>query len=202
MAFCPQCGAPIAPGAAFCSACGAMTTSSAPVDAAASPPAPVATHMPAPGAAQPQRPLGVTIVGIATLVGAGFLALGTLAMLSMGIFFAAVGMGSGAAFEGVLDGGFFGWMAGAFGAMMLFVFLLAAIFMAALVALAIAAGVGVMRGRSWAWPLMLVVLALWVLGGLSGLADGDLGGVFPILVSGLVGWYFFQPEVKTWFGRS
>lgn len=198
MAFCPQCGAPLATEAAFCSACGASSGSAAPL-APASLAAPAAAPVVATGAPAPAvRPVGVTIVGIGTIVLSALGALGVAAMLLMGMFFLIFGMGTAAAF----DFEPFDSFAGGFGAAMFALFFVLALVAAVFVGLGIATGLGVLRGRSWAWPLMLIFMGLWILGGLSSLADQDFGGVFSILIGGLVIWYFFQPEVKTWFGRT
>lgn len=183
MAFCPHCGSPAAPGTSFCSACGRSlpgAASPAPHPAGAAPAAP---RWPA-AEARPPRPVGVTIVGV------------VLFMASVAMAFGALVVFAGSQ-----------WLAGyvpvaearsvftVFGPVVAMGMLLAA----GLVAFA---GYGALDGRSWAWALVLVLLGLNALGALAQLAEGDVGGVLGLLVSGLVIWYFFRPEVRAWFGQA
>ena len=144
----------------------------------------------APGAPQ-ARPIGVTIVGLVSVVfGAVMVLVGFAVMLFMGAMGAIFGTflpfdGSGGL------GAFFGVLG-----------IIAAFFVFGVAALMIVTGVGTLRGRSWAWALMLVLMGLNALRGLLGLAQRDFGSVVTLLVSGLVIWYFLTPEVKRWFGRA
>jgi len=133
----------------------------------------------------------VTIVGLVMAVfGAIAILVGMVVMLFMG----ALGAFLGAFFpfsEGAGFAGFFGVLG-----------IIAAMFVFGFAAVTIATGVGALRGRSWAWIAMLVLMGLNALRGLAGLAQRDIGSVVTLAVSGLVIWYFFTPEVKTWFGRA
>lgn len=187
MAPCVRCGATPAPGAAFCSACGASMAAPAYTTLPAAP-APLAPH-PA------TRPLGVTIVGVTMLVAAAFAILGA-------VMFAFVMMAGGIVWSEMADfpwgGGFFSMMGG-----ILALFAVFALFLVSLVAAAaIATGIGVLRGANWAWVLTLVLMALNALGGIASLAEQEPGGLFALAVSGVVIWYFFRPEVKAWFART
>lgn len=136
------------------------------------------------------RPIGVTIIGFVTVAVGAFAVLGGLFLIlfmgTLGAFLGSFGFdGSGA-------------LGGFFGALGLFL----AMFVFALAALVILVGVGTLRGSSWAWVAMLLLMGLNALSGLSSLASRDISGIVALLVSGLVIWYFLQPDVKTWFGRA
>lgn len=181
MGYCPSCGATTNAGATFCHACGAPLTTHAPAPASGA----TAVHP-----SQRVRPVGVSIIGFVTVA---FSAIAIVVGLFLMIFMGALGAFVGGFVPG--DGGAF---AAFFGALGLFV----AVFVFAFAALGIFVGIGVLRGSGWAWIAMLILMGLNALGGLSSLASRDVGGVVSLIVSGLVIWYFFQPDVKAWFGRA
>lgn len=194
MGACPGCGAATNPGATFCHACGA-TLSTLPMGAPPGtsrgiPPSPAAPGHAAVHPSQRARPVGVTIIGFVTIV---FSAFAIVAGLFVMLFFGALG-----AFLGIVGLGSAGPVSGFFAALGIFL----AMFVFAFAAFGIIVGVATLRGRSWAWVAMLVLMGLNALGGLSSLAQRQFSGVLTLLVSGLVVWYFFQPDVKAWFGRA
>lgn len=186
MSSCPQCGKPTPVGASFCAACGATLATLAPALATAS----AVPAMPTPQA----RPAGVTLIGVGTLLAAGIAGVGIL----FGLFMVILGASFFGAMENALPWGFFG----ALGAAMVILSLLFIAFAAILVALGIATGLGVLKGRPWSWVLTLILAGIIGLSGMSGLARGDFGDALGIVVAALVIWYFFQPDVKRWFGRT
>lgn len=182
MAFCPSCGSPASASASFCAKCGASlaTPPSGPLGSA-----PAAPYLaPPPAAAPVVRPIGVTVVGIVTFVAAAFIAFGAL-VLFLGSHWIA-------SFIPVSE------------ARGLFTVLgpLLALFVLGIAALVAATGWGLLKGHNWAWVVMLVLLGLNALGGLGEVASQRFEGVLSILVSGLVAWYFFRPEVREWFGAQ
>lgn len=191
MSSCPHCGKPTTVGASFCAGCGATLATGTPVAAAPATPAAI----PAMPAAAPQaRPPGVTLIGIGMLLAAGLAGVGILFILFM--------MFLGASIFGAMESAFPFGLFGVLGAAMAIVWLFAAIFLAAFVALGIATGLGILKGKSWAWVVTLVLAGLTGLNGIGGLASGDFEGAVGIVVAALVIWYFFQPDVKRWFGRT
>lgn len=188
MSSCPHCGKPTTPGASFCAACGAT------LQAQVASPAPAPAAVPAPQAMPQARPPGVTLVGVGTLLASVVAGVGMLFLLFMLLL--------GASVFGALERAFPAGIFGVLGAAMAAVWLVAALFVAAFVALGVATGIGVLKGKAWAWVLTLVFAGLIGLNGLGGLAKGDFEGALGLLVAGLVIWYFFQPDVKRWFGRT
>jgi hypothetical protein len=64
----------------------------------------------------------------------------------------------------------------------------------------IVVALGLWRGRSWAWTLQLILLALQALSAGSGLTHGSALALPGLALIGLLGWYFFTPGVKAYFG--
>lgn len=137
--------------------------------------------------------MGVTIIGMVTLFVS---AIGAIAIL-FALFAVMISASVGAAFAE-------DWMPFLlpFGGAVALLAIFALVFAGAFVALGIVTGVGVLKGRSWAWGLMIVLMALAGVNSLFDLARQDVGGILGVAVSGIVIWYFFQPDVKRWFGRA
>lgn len=179
MSFCQRCGATLG-GAAVCPSCGTVPDAPAPL--------PYAQPLPPPPAplgglpAQRPRPLGVTLVGIVLVAGSGLGAAGLL-------LFSLVGLAATSAEP---------WL----GIFMAF-FLVFAVVALLVLGVAIAVGLGLLKGQSWAWVGFLVLAGLGLLGSLAGFAGMlphlDPGTLFGVLVWGGVGYYFLRPEVREYF---
>lgn len=204
MAFCPHCGKPTQPGTSFCSACGRSLPAtaqpapgmaldpSAPPPAAAPPPfAPAAPYGATAMPAASVRPVGVTIIGVVAIIMGAGAAMVALAMIFFGVM--------GAAWMEAFAGSY--WPMEVPQSMLLAMMMIGALFVAGFAALAIAAGVGSLQGKEWAWMLTLVVMGLNGLRGLGEIASRDYSGVLTVIISILVIVYYFQPDVKKWFGR-
>ena len=137
--------------------------------------------MSAPGPAS-ARPTGITILAILSAIGGVLGLLGGIALVGLGGL-AAASTGTAA---------FFG---------------LGAIFGLILLATAIASLVfayGAWNMLPWAWPLgvALQVISL-ALAALSVLSGGDLGSqIIGIVISAVILYYLFQPNIKAAFGRA
>lgn len=190
MSHCPNCGATATPGASFCSTCG-RPFAAAPVPA---PPSWSAAAPYALPAALPRaRPVGVTIVGIVSIVGGIGMAFAAVAALFILLL--------GATFADAMTDTFVPWMPSVPGALMATLAVIAFLFLGAMAGLAIAAGVGSLRGRAWGWVLTLVAMGLVALDAGGGILAGAVEDVLGLLVAGLVVWYYFTPDVRAWFGR-
>lgn len=60
---------------------------------------------------------------------------------------------------------------------------------------------GLLRKRSWAWVLAIVLVALSAAGDLERVARRDANGLAGLLVVGALVWYLFRPEVRAWFNE-
>jgi hypothetical protein len=57
---------------------------------------------------------------------------------------------------------------------------------------------GLWTGRGWARMLAIILLILDIIGGLLTLP----GGIVPIIIAGVLLWYFFTPSVRAFFSGS
>lgn len=192
MAFCPHCGATVADAASFCAACGrSVTPQAGPPSAPTGLPAVHAPATPTPlgGGATPvattARPIGVTIVAVVYFVLSAFVAVAGLVVLLGGSFIASQ----------IQETEGFGAILGAAAGLIGILFL-------GLAALGILVGVGLLKGKQWAWWTVLVFEVLAVLNGIVSIAQRDFNSLFGILVAAIIIWYFLRPEVRAFFGRS
>lgn len=137
-----------------------------------------------------ERPVGVLLVSL-------LLFLSTLPFVILGIF-AIVAAAVGGAFAQSLPSWIQSIIAVA-GAVV-------AILALGLAALFFWVGMGNLRGRGWAWTVVIVISLLYGLFGVLGLFAGDLEALPFLLVqlglSGLILWYYYTPSVKRFFGKS
>lgn len=122
-----------------------------------------------------ERPLGVTIIGILWILG------GLLALLG--------GLGI-AAFSAVM-----GPFGGVTGLAIGFVFIIIG-------AVEITLGIGCFRAWGWVWTVGVIITIVSLLIGLLDLLISGAGALLGILISAIILWYLFQPNVKAYFGKT
>lgn len=124
------------------------------------------------GSRMAERPLGVTILGILWII-AGLLSL-----------FAGIGV---AAFAGL----FIGVLGAALGVGFIIIGLLE-----------LALGVGCFMAWPWVWPVGVIVTIIGLLIGIANLFSAGWSALIGIVISAIILWYLFQPQVKKYFGRT
>jgi len=136
-----------------------------------------------------QRPVGISIIAVlAALGGIGFFLLAAL--------FAALSTA----------GGFLQEMIETYGATvlpdigsLLTALALAAAGVSAIIGiLYLVTAYGLWTGRGWARILAIILLILDIIGGLVTLP----AGIVPIIIAGVLLWYFFTPSVRAFFGAG
>jgi membrane associated rhomboid family serine protease len=124
------------------------------------------------------RPLGVTLIVLTILSGIAFFASGITAV-------AVVPFLSGAT-QTLLVG-------------------LSTITGAAFLALGIAYFVmtyGLLKGKGWAWAVTLVLSCIGLALGFASIVTGHIGAIFNIIISALIIYYIYRPNVKSFFGKT
>ena len=131
---------------------------------------------------RPSRPLGVTIIAILAILG------GIAGLLS-----------------GVLIVGFSALFASSFGAAGTLLAGLGAIIGGAFIVVSLiwlAAGVGLLNGKSWAWTLEMLVNVLLLIGAIALAALRSYSSITGVVIPGLMIWYLTRTRVKTFFGKA
>ena len=63
-------------------------------------------------------------------------------------------------------------------------------------------GVGCFMAWSWVWIVGIIFSAISILIGLVSLFTTGINALFGIIISAIILWYLFQPQVKAYFGTS
>jgi hypothetical protein len=119
-----------------------------------------------------ERPLGVTILGILWLIG--------------GIVLLA--MGASAAFLG-------GMLMGAVGAAFGGAFVILGI-------VEIAIGIGCFKGWGWVWTVAVIIAIINLLTGIYALVTTGFSALLSLIITIIILYYLFQPNVKAFFGKA
>ncbi len=131
---------------------------------------------------KPSRPLGVTIIAILAILG------GIAGLLS-----------------GVLIVGFSALFASSFGAAGTVLAGLGTIIGVAFIVVSLiwlAAGAGLLNGKSWAWTLEMLVNILLLIGALALTALRNYSSITGVVIPGLMIWYLTRTRVKAFFGKA
>ncbi len=130
---------------------------------------------------RPERPLGVTILAVLSILGGIlFLLLGILASVL------------GAAFAGTMMTGMKG--------LPLFIFAAVGVVFIILGLIELVVGWGLWKGASWAWWVTVILNGLGVILALVSLAGGNVGGIVTLIIDAVILYYFLKPHVKAFFG--
>ena len=119
-----------------------------------------------------KRPLGVTIVAILMIIN--------------GIILIAAGIG-GITVGAAMDIPLIGVSSGV------------------LVALGIAAIIvawGLIKGKGWAWIVTVILSIISIIMSIIAIAGGNFGSIINLVISGVILYYMYRPEVKAYFGRT
>lgn len=74
-----------------------------------------------------------------------------------------------------------------------------------LVALGIAAIIvawGLIKGKGWAWIVTVILSIISIIMSIIAIAGGNFGAVINLVISGVILYYMYRPEVKAYFGRT
>lgn len=129
-----------------------------------------------------QRPTGITILAVLAIIG------GLLGLCGSAALFGLSGLG---AVAGDLSSGATGVLFGVIGLISSVLYL--------------AFGFGAWSLRPWAWMLGIVGAGFSVLSNVLSLLTGNatiLSVLLSLVISGVILWYLFRPEIKAAFGRS
>lgn len=152
-----------------------------------------ATLRPGPPAAR-ARPLGVAVVAVVELLFATLL-------LGLATFILVAGAVAGylaGAIASSLEVSLPSFVTALIGG-------IAAVFAALFVSFSIllfSLATGTLRGRPWAWTATLVLGILVAISSVVDVFMGVFTSLIDLAIAGLVIWYFYEPGVKAFFGKS
>jgi uncharacterized membrane protein (DUF2068 family) len=142
------------------------------------------------------RPFGVTILAILTIIGGiAFLASGITAGI-LSPFLSGTGTNS----NNILSA-----TGTSIAIPQTLLVGLSAVTGAALLVLGIAYFVmayGLLKGKGWAWTITVVLSCIGIALGFVSIVTGHVGAVFNVIINGLVLYYIYRPNVKSFFGKN
>ena len=149
---------------------------------------------------QRSRPTGVTIIAILNIIGGIIMVIGGIGLLAAGALIpmlppeafeqsqnlAPGGMSITGASASILGGG-----AVAVGAVTI-----------AIGILSFVVAYGLLKGRSWAWTLTVVLSVISIVLNALSLIAGNFAAIISIVISGIILYYMYRPHVKAYFGKA
>jgi hypothetical protein len=61
---------------------------------------------------------------------------------------------------------------------------------------------GLLKGKSWAWTVTVVLSVISIVMGIISLVGGNFGSIVNIIIAGIIIYYLYRPHVKAYFGKS
>ncbi|MEW6605108.1 MAG: hypothetical protein AB1351_10550 [Thermoproteota archaeon] len=146
-----------------------------------------------------QRPTGVTIVAILNIIGGIIMLVLGLALVVAGAIipglppeaFEQENLSPGDVDISAIPPSLIGGGLAAVGGVML-----------ALAVLSFVVAYGLLKGRSWAWMLTVILAIISIAVNAISIATGNLGGIVSVIISGVILYYLYRPHVKAYFGKG
>jgi uncharacterized membrane protein (DUF2068 family) len=146
------------------------------------------------------RPLGVTIIAILRIIGGIILLLGGIGLVTIAPFVGQLNVNTTSS---TTDNGtginlsnnntsflFFAAFIGVIGSI--------------LIVLGIASFVvawGLLKGKGWAWTVTIVITIISLVFNALSILSGNIGAIVGIIIDGVIIYYLYRPNVKSYFGR-
>jgi lysylphosphatidylglycerol synthetase-like protein (DUF2156 family) len=132
---------------------------------------------------QKHRPLGVTIIAILTIIGGlAFLASG-IAAVTVAPFLSSNGINNNSMLTPVIS---------AVTGVGLLILGLAYFVMA----------YGLLKAKGWAWTITVCLSCIGIALGFISVVTGHIGSIFSIVINGIILYYIYRPNVKSFFGKT
>ena len=61
---------------------------------------------------------------------------------------------------------------------------------------------GLLKGKSWAWTVTVILSVISIVIGIISLVGGNFGSIVNIIIAGIIIYYLYRPHVKAYFGKS
>lgn len=162
-----------------------------------------------------QRPTGVTIIAILTIIGGILLCFGGLALLILGAFFSTVPISSIISEEQLQN-------EAELEALVQFLAGIGIVIGGVVLTVGIGylvVSYGQLKGKGWAWTITIILTIIAIVtqvisvissslfnvsfdGDIDVLVSGIVSHIIGIAISGVILYYLFRPSVKAYFGKS
>ena len=61
---------------------------------------------------------------------------------------------------------------------------------------------GLLKGAGWAWIITLIITIISIIANIISLVGGNTASIIGIIIEGIIIYYLYRPNVKSYFGRS
>jgi hypothetical protein len=61
---------------------------------------------------------------------------------------------------------------------------------------------GLLKGAGWAWIITLIITIISIIANVASLAGGNTASIVGIIIEGIIIYYLYRPNVKSYFGRA
>ncbi len=61
---------------------------------------------------------------------------------------------------------------------------------------------GLLKGKSWAWTLTVVLSIISIVLNVISIATGNVTSIVSVIISGIILYYLYRPHVKAYFGKA
>ena len=153
------------------------------------------------------RPLGVTIIAILRIIGGIILLLGGIGLVTIAPFVGQLNVNttSSTTDNGVpVTANGTGINLSNNNTSFLFFAAFIGIIGSILIVLGIASFVvawGLLKGKGWAWTVTIIITIISLVFNALSIVSGNIGAIVGIVIDGVIIYYLYRPNVKSYFGR-
>ena len=153
------------------------------------------------------RPLGVTIIAILRIIGGIMLLLGGIGLVTIAPFMSQLNVNttSSTTDNGVLvtaNGTGIDLSKNNTSSLLFAAFI--GVIGSILIVLGIASFVvawGLLKGKGWAWTVTIIITIISLVFNALSIVSGNIGAIVGIIIDGVIIYYLYRPNVKSYFGR-
>ncbi|MGB7675801.1 MAG: hypothetical protein WBL54_04680, partial [Nitrososphaeraceae archaeon] len=60
---------------------------------------------------------------------------------------------------------------------------------------------GLLKGKGWAWTVTIIITIISLVFNALSIVSGNVGAIVGIIIDGVIIYYLYRPNVKSYFGR-
>ncbi len=143
---------------------------------------------------QQKRPIGITILGVLSVIAGVIFIFSGIAIVLLGMTVPFI-LSEESIMEIELLTGMPIELSGIIASMMGFVSIGIGVF-------SLIVGIGLLKGKKWAWKLEVISIFISLGIGVFYLIDDIASGIATLVISAIILYYLYRPNVKAYFGKS